>query len=193
MICTPEAATAAATIVIALFTVVLALTGGVQGWLTWRAVNLTRLELIQTHRPRIILREVYIDDGKIWFRLVNTGGTSATIIESYVMTEIANTKAALRSLLSTGKDDLGRRVLTGGEYKELPYKPTHDHAFIFNMGGGPGSGTLFTGPLYFTGTIVYVDDLGTRRRSVFRRQWHNGDRRFIRLPPEEERDNEYAD
>jgi hypothetical protein len=150
-------------------------------------VKLARTEFIATHRPRLIVHEVYIDGGRIWFRLANIGSTKATIVESWAMTE--NVQGALRSLLSTGYDQYGRLDIAGGVSVDLPYDPPQDHAFILKVGQRPN----VVAPLHFTGTIVYVDELETRRRSVFRRLWHNGKRSFVRLDAEEERDSEYAD
>jgi hypothetical protein len=94
--------------------------------------RLARAEFIATHRPRVILREVYFADDKIWFRLVNTGDGKATIVESWLMIETPIVKSALRPLLSTGHNDLGRLVLVGGEMKELDYVPADDFLFILN-------------------------------------------------------------
>jgi hypothetical protein len=47
------------------------------------------------------------------------------------------------------------------------------------------------GERYFTGTIVYIDDLGIRRQSVFRRIWDDKSHSFVRLA--NERDLEYSD
>ena len=47
------------------------------------------------------------------------------------------------------------------------------------------------GERYFVGTVVYVDDLGIRRQSVFRRIWDDKSGSFVRLI--NERDQEYAD
>jgi hypothetical protein len=152
-----------------------------------KQVELARSEFITTHRPRLIVHEVYIDGGRIWFRLANIGSTKATIVESWAITE--NVQGALRSLLSTDHNQYGRLVIAGDESVDLPYDPPEDHAFILKIGQRPN----VVAPLHFTGTIVYVDELETRRRSVFRRQWHNGKRSFIRLGAEEEGDNEYAD
>jgi hypothetical protein len=38
---------------------------------TREQTELSRAEFTATHRPRIIVREVYLDGGQIWFRLVN--------------------------------------------------------------------------------------------------------------------------
>jgi hypothetical protein len=182
----PTTVTAVATAVIALFTIVLAWVGGVQAYRLGQTINLARHEFLSTHRPRIILREVYLNDGNIWFRLVNIGDTPATIIESYRMAEIVQPEL-MRPLLSTGHNDLGQIRLAAGEMKELSYKPDDSLGFF---GQGHQS---FAGHRYFTGTIIYTDDLGVRRRSVFRRLFHEGGRQFRRLSADQERDNEYAD
>src|SRR5271155_4999154 len=60
---TAETWTAIATVVISFFTIGLAVSGGIQAWLTREAINLTRdsiklgnKEFIATHRPRLVVR-----------------------------------------------------------------------------------------------------------------------------------------
>jgi hypothetical protein len=156
-------------------------------------IQLARNEFLATHRPKVIVREVYLDGDQIWFRLVNVGDTPATIAESSVTAEIVTSKAGLRPLLSTGKNDLGTVTLAAGELRELSYRPHGDLGFSFASQMGDRKVSMFIGDRYFTGTVIYVDEIGIRRRSVFRRKWQAGERRFVRLDPEEERDNEYAD
>lgn len=66
---TPEAAataTAVATVFIALFTVILAIVGGVQGWLTWKAIQATNRALTTTERAFVFLDDFDLD----WQRVV---------------------------------------------------------------------------------------------------------------------------
>jgi len=190
---------------LAIFTGLLVAVSGVQGYFLLRAdktaritakaaktsIALARKEFAVSHRPRVILREVYCSADKVWFRLVSTGDSKATIVESWFTLEVPVVKSALRPLLSAGHDDLGRLELVSGEMTEQNYTPPDDLLFILKAGEREGS--IFMGDLYFMGAVVYTDSQNTQRRSVFCRQWRPGDRRFARLKPEEERDNEYAD
>ena len=139
------------------------------------------------------MREVYLDGNDIRFRLVNVGDTPATIVESRLLAEEMQGKSALRPLLTNGTNELGRLVIAPGEVRDESYRPQDSLGFSFAAQMGDRRGSVFGGDRYFSGTVVYTDDLGTRRRSVFRRRWMVRDRGFVHLDPKEERDNEYAD
>jgi hypothetical protein len=187
----PDNLTAISTLAIAAFTVVLAIVGYSQARLLRKSVDLARDEFVAAHRPRIVLRDVHLEGDEILYMLVNVGETTATIVESWIIAETILVKSAVRPLRSAGHNDLGSLRFAGGEIKDLTFSVPSDLGLV--SGFGDRSGSIFMGERHFAGTIVYTDDLGVRRRSVFRRRWHNGDSRFIRLNSEDERDNEYAD
>lgn len=190
----PDNLTAVSTLVIAAFTVVLALVGYCQARLIRKSIDLATKEFIATHRPRIVLRNIDLASGSVLYVLVNIGDTKATIVESWIMMEFLPDSSALRPLRSLGHDDLGRLVFEAGEMKELTYvAPGVTGASadaMIRVGIEEG---LIAGHAYFTGTIVYEDDRHVRRRAVFRRRLNTKGESFERLSPEQERDNEYSD
>lgn len=188
----PDNLTAVSTVVIAAFTVVLAWVGYCQARLIRRSIDLAAKEFIASHRPRIILRNVDLQDGNVLYMLVNVGDTKATVVESWIMMESVPDASVLRPLRSFGHDDLGRLVFEAGEMKDLTYADPGftgmTAADMIRVGIEQG---LIDGHRFFTGTIIYEDDLRVRRRAVFRRRLKG--KGFERLNPEQERDNEYSD
>jgi hypothetical protein len=178
-----------------IFTGVLAVATIVLGTITGFQLRLARAELIQTHRPRIILRDVWLekDKGEILYMLINVGGTKATIVESWVLAEFIQKGGAIRPLRSYGHDDLGKLTFAAGEMKDLTYRiPSGIAAYIRfpdMMRIGVEDKPPMIGHFYFTGAILYSDDAGNKRRSVFRRRWDTLWEGFH--GPEE--DQEYAD
>jgi hypothetical protein len=175
---------------------VLAVVSVFQGWMLVQQTELGRAEFIATQRPKLIVRAVYIEpnvNGFIQYSIVNIGGSRATIIESWILAEIISSRGAPQSLLPTGHSDLGRLTFAPGEFRDLSYLINDgtvqlmlrlpNNRFDFNE-SQPG------GDLYFSGALVYEDDVGNRRRSVFRRKWDMGGKGFLRVA---DPDLEYAD
>jgi hypothetical protein len=111
------------------------------------------------------------------------------------MVEFVSEHSSIRPLRSFGHDDLGRLVLLAGEMKDLTYDIPGELSVPMIIPsirriGIDGQPPVF-GERYFTGTLVYADDLGIRRQSVFRRRWDDASHSFVRLA--NERDQEYAD
>jgi hypothetical protein len=158
--------------------------------------RLAQDEFISSHRPRVILRDVIWEGyADIHYTLVNIGETRATIIESWVLVEFVQQGFAVRPLRSFGHDDLGRIVLSAGEMREFTCAVPGELSVAMKYPdirriGIDGKEPVF-GERYFTGTIVYIDDTGIRRQSVFRRIRDDKSRSFVRLA--NERDQEYAD
>ncbi|MGB6534585.1 MAG: hypothetical protein WBF58_01330 [Xanthobacteraceae bacterium] len=189
------AVTAFATFWIAVFTVVLAVVSRRQATLTRQSIDLANKEFVASHRPRIVLRDVHLEGRTVFYILANIGGTKATIVEGWILAEFVPKGTPLRPLRSAGNNNLKGYIFAGGEIKDLDYKLPGPISFAMMYPdsrriGIEGKPPEF-GNDYFTGTLIYADDLGTKRRSVFRRRW-NG-KSFERLTPEEERDHEYAD
>ncbi len=191
------AVTAIATVFIAIFTIVLASVSGRQAKLTRQAVELANKEYVSTHRPRLILRDAILEAENVIYLLLNVGDTKATIVESWILVEFVEDGTRMRPIRSFGHDDLKKLVLKGGESKELTYPIPNEVSFAIRwpeairIGIEDKPGLI--GKTYFVGALVYEDDLGVKRRTIFRRRWDPGSLVFVRLTPEEERDHEYAD
>ena len=191
------AVTAVATVFIAAFTIVLALVTGRQARLSRQAIDLARDEFTASHRPYLIVRDVCLDGNNVAYLLINKGDARATIVESWILLERVADGHTLRPLRSFGHDDLGKISFAIGEVKEMTYPIPHDIAFSMTYGHTRRIATNvsppFHGSQYFTGTIVYEDASGHRRRSVFRRLWNQssgGGGSFERLAA---LDQEYAE
>lgn len=189
--------TAFSTFVIAGFTMVLAWVGYCQARLIRKSIDLARAEYISSNRPRIILRDAYLIGEVIHYTLVNLGGTAAKIVESWIFAEFVEEGTRLRPLLPADHYDLGQTAFAGGKSKELQYELPPEISFAIKFPGTRRIGIEGRAPAfgerYFVGVLTYADDLGIKRRSIFRRRWDDASMTFIRLTPEQERDHEYAD
>ena len=179
---------------VAAFTFVLAGVSGWQGWMIRKQIALAREEFISTHRPKIVLRDVDLIGNEIYYMLVNIGGTEATIIESWIMLEALIADHPVRNLRSFGHDDIGRLKLAAGEIKDLTKSLDDEGGILIRF---PNAARIEiegkpkrSGEVHFAGAVLYQDSLGNRRRSVFRRRWHNGRKCFCRI---DDPDLEYAD
>jgi hypothetical protein len=192
----PNILTAVSTVVIAVFTVVLAVVGFFQARLIRKSIDLARDEFNSSHRPRIIMRDVWCEPGgDIYYMLFNTGDAPTTIVESWIQAEFVPTGTPLRQLRSAGHDHLGKLKFAAGEMKDLTYQvPAEIGAYMLIpsvMNIANDDRPAMHGGFYFTGAILYEDGAGNRRRSVFRRWWDRDGKCFVRL--EDQRDHEYAD
>lgn len=81
------------------------------------SIELARTEFLSSHRPRVILRDVRFIGDRVHYRLVDIGDTSATVIESWIFTELVKDDDCFNPLRSTGYDDLGLLIISGREFK----------------------------------------------------------------------------
>jgi hypothetical protein len=181
--------TALSTLAIALFTIILAVASGLQYLVLSKSIALARNEFISTHRPRIRLKHVWLEDEREWrlerplevnLDFVNIGGTIAHI------TWINYDTVLLRSAL---------RLPQRPPYDETPFGP-HMRISRFRTPIDLRSGITFTRTvsdgrtftqaeirdvlwgdqtLYLIGTIEYWDDpvLGLRQTGFCRRLSYN--------------------
>jgi hypothetical protein len=219
------AVSAIATIMIAAFTVVLAIrTGGLfketaalraiaeqQQADLLRSINATenlaeaahdsaevaRAEFNATHRPHLVIRDVAKDGDNILYLVVNIGDAPATIVESWITSQVVDARTTIRPLRSLGHDDLGRLHFSVGEIKDLTYVIPEHIGVSFSMKNVGGRDAMpawlpeRVGTEYhFFGTIVYRDASGQFRRTVFRRCWNFQTQSFLRYSDE---DQEYSD
>jgi hypothetical protein len=190
---TPEFATAVATIVIAAFTIVLAVGGSIQACLTRKAITLARDEFISTHRPKIIVRNVSTIGFAIGlpinirFMYINIGETRANIaaIEAcvFLKPKVIPIPRGLRlqpceiikSTLSCGEVGIGE-ANSSFDIEARDVKPLQSVGKI----------------ICIVGCIKYRDDRGSLRRTGFARQGrHIGESQF-ELTPIDDEEYEYA-
>lgn len=189
--------TAFATAFIAWFTWTLWRTSEKQGSIAQKSIDLARAEYISSHYPRIVLRDVHLIAETVHYTLVNIGGTAATVVESWIFAEFVEENTRLTPLFPDEHYCLGQITFTGGESKNLKYELPSGISFAIKWPearriGIDGRPPIF-GQRYFVGILTYTDDLGIKRRSIFRRRWDDASLTFVRLTPEQERDHEYAD
>jgi hypothetical protein len=116
---------AVASIVVAAFTVTLSFVTGRQAGLTKESVTLARDEFISTHRPRVIVRDVFTfglaggGPASVSFSIVNVGQTVATIsnVEASVFTKDGNHRIPPHLPFTTC--EVKKRRLQGGESQTL--------------------------------------------------------------------------
>jgi hypothetical protein len=163
---------------------------------TNEAIKLTREELIATHRPKVVMRRLFLEPSEaakpvcIRYDLANIGGTAAYIVffewkltvlsHSKIVDfvehheETNNLKDALRIRAgeAIGSFIRGKASLTQDDIDEIE-KSTD------------------TAGIHIVGVLAYRDQLGTKRRTAFWRRYEpskNG-----RFAAADDQDLEYAD
>jgi hypothetical protein len=186
-----EETTADWTIVLGIFTGVLALISGIQGYLIYRQVNLGRDEFISSHRPKLRMRLLRIDPPeagkpfKIYFTLANIGDTKAEIKKVDVTINTV-------SQMITGEFEVtlpvGDIILAGDSVDLIG-----ESAVKFTW-GTPGKNWA-EGRVSIVGTITYSDDMGINRRTGFYRECSSVNRFNIPdwFSEAQRRDFEYED
>jgi hypothetical protein len=173
------AVTAAATIFVALFTIVL-------GVVAYQQIGLSRSEFIATHRPRLRIRSVrrfnnnQANNIKIRFNVVNVGNSTAQLIGSNVLVDFFNDKPPVEF---DGENVVEpRRFLAGASDS---YIASSARRWIVLQSQYQQSRFLFA-----YGWIVYRDDLNTTYTTSFCRIWNLAGNRFART---DDPDYEYED
>lgn len=184
------------TLVLSVFTAILAIATISLGVLSFFQIRLARAEYISSHYPRIVLRDVHLIAETVHYTLVNLGSTAAKIVESWIFAEFVEKNTRLKPLTPEGHHDLGQITFAGGESKSLLYPLPAGISFAIKFPDirriGIDGRPPILGQRYFVGIMTYTDDLGIKRRSIFRRRWDDESLTFVRLTPEQERDHEYA-
>lgn len=185
----PENLTAVATLVIAIFTIVLAVVGFVQAELTRRTIALARSEFLATHRPRIRVRWVSGPTGDdrtvIKVYITNVGESLATIVEYYLDAAFLDSDGCFCYPYATipiaDPAEAGKKIiLAPGESRTLE---------LFRTGENPEhmwARCTEKGDTFFVveGTITYIDESGIGRSTGFAREMiqESGGYRVFRGP-----------
>ena len=186
---------AAATVAICFLTAGLLWTTDKQARLTRDALNLARAEFTAAHPPQVILREAVMDlEAVVAYTLANIGGSTAIIQESWIMAEYPAPLYTVRNLRSAGHDDLGRLTLAPGEIKDLTYTLSEELSYYlrFENADRLREGGAYKTPnnLHFAGAILFADNQGALRRTIFRRRWDGSMRMFM---PSADPEHEYVE
>jgi hypothetical protein len=170
------AITAIATGFIAWFTWILYTVSREQSRLTDAALKLARDEFDASHRPHLVIRDLTREGNAITYLLVNIGDAPGTIVESRIVAEFIPLRDRVQPLNSAAHNDLGRLSFEVGDAKDLTYNLPAE--ITFDMMFPIGVSLQPAGQIFFGGTIVYSDNRGQRRRTLFRRYWNPGAKRF---------------
>jgi hypothetical protein len=190
----PESREARATEVIAIYTGrlawltgVLAVVGIVTSGLTLWQIRLARAEFLASNRPKLVVRNVIRDNGaeKFAFLLINKGKAACTVVESVIVLR-ANVDDVPIISDTEGINDIGRLRFDQGKARRIEVEPKSEGEEVgqtaFDLG--------FLESYKIRGVIIYEDDVGIRRRTVFTRILKKGKDVFERV---DEPDADYAD
>jgi hypothetical protein len=191
---TPEAITAAATVVIASFTVVLGIATGLQYRAVMAQVRLARDEFNATHRPKIevlsfepLLEGLEEEKIQVFFTYVNRGASLATIVEIATKIVTNNDRNPLRPGVILDRCKIRNTILESGERHEW----TVDSNILLSHHkwraepDAPKEGYV----VRCVGCIRYADARGTKRETGFcRRLSGDGTQWFV----EQNSDYEYS-
>lgn len=186
----PANLTALSTLIIALFTVVLAAVGYAQARLIRASIDLAGKEFVSAQRPKIRARNVVVAspnpsmDHRLGifqpghpitgtFQIVNIGGTTATILGSHC---IVYWDAAGLPMRAPFEGDVPNNPIAPGKLEsgQAVTGPFNSQKAI-----GEGAKTIATKViratrLFIMGWVEYSDDLGMVRRTAFCREFKRG-------------------
>jgi len=135
--------------------------------------EISRQQFLATHRPRIIMRNVYMTDVAeqlaIHYTLVNTGGSDATIVNSRFYAESIPQYIFMRDADCSDHSELGEIILVAGDGRAFEYQIPDVDSAIWNITAfyNDSINTL----ICFVGSVRYTDSFGNIRTSVFRRRF----------------------
>jgi hypothetical protein len=160
-----------------------------------RQAELTRASLILTQRPRIIIRNIALDDPRLLvevprhgtdsvtisgtFYVSNIGGTPGTITENHSEILVFERPAAL-PMKRPYEGKTGGRVsitLTSGQSAPITF-PAEGRELTRLERISIEHGTM---TLHIIGWVAYADDMGNERRTAFCRRWDYILQRFIAI------------
>jgi hypothetical protein len=161
--------------------------------ITEKQHDLANRAYFNDHRPRLIVRDAVLPSepeltGPLLVRydLVNTGDSGATIRESRIFVGVHSSGRPVTSPRTDGHDDLRQLRLEAGEFRELtcPIDLATADAMRQNDKGSASRA------IFLTGVMIYADDAGKQRRTVFRRRFQREGWVFAKT---ENPDYEYSD
>lgn len=165
-----------------------------------------RLQFFAMHRPKIVLREAIIgsvlegEQFKIIMHIANVGSTPGTIVHSTVNVRLA---AGVQLIMSGSTvdlhNDLGQIRLAAGESKLIDYPKDDAPQYNADKMKMKSYSTAFVDKFIerrdvetiLTGQLIYIDEIGTQRRTAFIRILKSERQRFY--PVADEPDLDYSD
>jgi len=169
-----EAITALATVVIAIYTVVLAMVSNRQSKLIAAQLRLGREEFIATHRPQLRLGRYYLmkplaagERPSMIFVAQNVGHSVAHITEVRSASIVLEIEGRFPKNMGIPSGETLNRRLESGQSEVLPTNGTDPLTEEENEAVNEGKKLL-----YFVGVVVYLDDVGNRREVGFCRKFN---------------------
>lgn len=158
--------------------------------------ELLRIEYYATHRPRLVVKDVYFDnDNGLSFELANVGGSRCVITKGWAALGHVDDERWFKEREHAGLviEGLEGRTFDAGELKRFTLSGAKEE-----INGQVLSPLSFlernSSNLYFFGAFHYIDERGSEfgieRLGVFRRRWIPDNTRFRRTNGE---DHEYFD
>lgn len=164
-----------------------------------------RKEFISTHRPRIIVRRVSLNNAQgatvrdilgAEYVVANIGNTPAKIIEINARLWLTEPNENLPAIPPYGQSTFPNLRIAAGESAPLTHLESSESSNEFHFRDGfmeiamdRHQGSMKSG-MFFLGYVVYEDGNRVKRRTAFLREYHHGVRRFEPIPHP---DYEYQD
>lgn len=163
-------------------------------------IKLAKDEFVATHRPKLVVRNVFslVTDPKeativVNYTVANIGGGPCWMTECRVKVELISDVGYPLFMMAPGMDSPSKvpfiGIINPGEYKELSFispdqRWDNDHRRSWRGETG----------VHFCGLIKYIDAPGSNvtRQTVFRRKYLIDTQRFHKIWDHED-DHEYAD
>ncbi|MCX7192358.1 MAG: hypothetical protein NTY60_01810 [Proteobacteria bacterium] len=177
---------------------------GRQADLAEKQHGLQRWQYLATHRPKLIIRRIWLDEGdgdyfsqgsrcpQIQFNIANIGGSLATIIESNAtFAKIEGTFPAIPPY-SVDTNTIKCTIREAGQSDPTEILDIEDVEVSRDVRSWRGK-TITGGdssPYYFLGYIQYRDGIDIVRRMAFCRRYNPATKRFVEIDDPE---YEYAD
>ncbi len=169
------------------FTLVLAIVGVAQWDLISRQIKLTEEQFIVEHRPRLRVRNFYIDpnraaenDGAFTgqFTVVNLGDSDAAIISSHIIIYWYNGELPMKRPFDVDNPN--------NQFPLIKLKAGDPYPAIFGPQQIKRDSERSTGEhISIMGFIDYKSAVGTRRRTAFCRTYHLASKRFTKSENED--------
>jgi len=156
------------------------------------ALDISHHTLVSTFRPRIIIREMFLEidthvSGEFWtvyVNYLNIGDTDAHIFDTSGSLPFVSAERAIPRAFSPEECINNRKILRPGELGSITIKTKIRTPYYVKDNVDRGDTIL-----YCWGKIQYMDDREIIRRTEFFRRYHAGQGRFASIP---DTDREYT-
>ena len=147
--------------------------------------GLGREQFFATHRPRLVLKDVFFDEDNLVFELVNIGGSDAKIVGGFVVLAFVSDERRFKDAREGNRQGLDGAVFSAGQLRQfkgdVPAAIRDQLTRMATLAHFPDAARIRNADnpappmqdIYFFGAIQYVDgrgeEFGVTRLSAFRR------------------------